>query len=536
MLGAVKRASASGAALIFLLTIIAYLPALRGGFLWDDAPLITENRLIKASDGLYRFWCTTEPDDYWPLTSTAWWLEWRLWGTRPMGYHVVNVLLHAINAVLVWIILRRLKIPGAWAAGLVFAIHPVNVATAAWISEQKNTLSMFFYLVAILLFLRFNERNGWSWYGLSLAAFLLALLSKTAVVMLPVVLLGCVWWTRGRVRGKDFMHTVPFFVAAAGLGLVTVWFQHQHRIAVGLSAEPVHWAARLATAGSVPWFYLCKAVLPVKLAAVYPQWQIQEIRWTSFALGGLLVGGLTLSWRKRNTWGRPLIFGFGYFLVMLLPVLGFFDQSYHRIAAVADHWQYYAIIGPIALVVAGGDWACRRWSDPRRDWGMIMGVAGVAMLATATWTRCRVYADAETFWRSYAAKDPGAYIAHVNLGVALAQAGKLEEAIGHFEQTLRLKPDYAPASYNLGRALAQQGRIRAAIPYFEQAVRLQPNDAGAHNNLANALAETDRLSEAVQHYEEALRLRPDSAEARANLELARQQLVGRPTPLTSDQR
>jgi hypothetical protein len=511
------------ATIIVLLTIVVYLPALRGGFLWDDNYLITENRLIKASDGLYRYWFTTEADDYWPLTSTAWWVEWRLWGANPLGYHIVNILLHAANAVLVWTILQRLKILGAWVAALVFAVHPVNVATAAWISEQKNTQSMFFFALAILLYLRFDEVGQWKWYGFSLAAFLLALLSKAAVVMLPVVLLGCVWWVRGQLRSKDFLRVVPFFIVAAGLGLVTVWFQHKHRLALEQAVAPVGLASRLATAGSVPWFYLRQAVLPVHLALVYPHRQVHDTRWTSYALGVFLMGGLILLWRKRNAWGRPLLFGLGYFLTMLLPVLGFFDQSYHRISSVADHWQYYAIIGPIALAVVGLGKLNRY---PR----VALGVAGLLVLGVASWTRVCVYANAETFWREYATEDPDGYIAHVNLGVVLAQSGELEEAIGQFEQTIRLKPDYAQAYYDLGGALAQSGRIQEAIKQFEQAVRLKPNDAEVHNNLANALAQADQFAEAVRHYEEALRLRPDSAEMRANLRLAQQELARRQAP------
>src|ERR1035437_2226660 len=173
--------------LIVLITLAPYLPALRGGFIWDDDVLITENPMIKASDGLQRFWLSTEAPEYLPLTSSVWWLEWRLWGAHAAGYHAVSVWLHAINAVLIWMVLRRLKIPGAWFAALVFAVHPVTVATVVWISEQKNILSMFFYAMAILLYLEFDERGPWRWYGLSLAAFVLALLSKTAVVMTPFV-------------------------------------------------------------------------------------------------------------------------------------------------------------------------------------------------------------------------------------------------------------------------------------------------------------------------------------------------------------
>ena len=230
--------SLSLGALIILLTVVAYIPAMRGGFVWDDVLLITDNPLVRANDGLYRIWFTTEPMDYNPLTWSLWWVGWHLWGNSAVGYHAVNVLLHAANSVLVWIILRWLKVPGALLAGLVFALHPVNAATVAWLSEQKNTLSMFFYLVAILFYLRFLKENSdprtvvRGWYALSLVSFLLALLSKSAVVMLPVTLLGFTWWIRGRIRRKDLSCSVPFFALSLVTALVTIWFQ-QHRVLEG---------------------------------------------------------------------------------------------------------------------------------------------------------------------------------------------------------------------------------------------------------------------------------------------------------------
>lgn len=521
------RSPGAGAALLILLTVVAYIPVMRAGFIWDDDTLITENRLIKASDGLHRFWFTTESPDYWPLTSTAWWLEWRLWGASPMGYHVVNVLLHAVNAVLVWVILRRLKIPGAWVAALVFGIHPVNVATAAWISEQKNTQSMFFFALAALLYLRFDELGRWRWYGLSLVAFLLALLSKAAVVMLPVVLLGCIWWLRGRVRWKDFLCSVPFFVLSAALGLVTIHFQYHHRIALGLSAQSVSLASRFATAGSTPWWYLYKAVLPLGLTAVYPQGRVDASHWVSYVPGVIFAGGLALFWWKRNTWGRPLLFGFGYFVVMLFPVLGFFAQSFHRLSPVADHWQYYSIIAPIALVVVAGEWVGRGLSEQGRQWGAALGVAVLMVLGVATWTRTGVYADAETLWRDNVAKNPDAWVAHYNLATDLQKAGKLQEASEQYAQTLRLRPDYAEAENNLGITLAQAGRVQEGVGHFERALQIDPNLADVHGNLGHALMLLGNEPKAMEHWERALQIKPDSAEVHYDLGLALEQ-TGRP--------
>jgi len=510
------RSLGPGATLIILLTVVAYVPAMRGGFIWDDGLLISENRTVRASDGLYRFWFTTEAPDYYPLAWSLWWLEWRLWGDSATGYHVVNVLLHAVNAILVWIILRRLKIPGAWLAGLLFAVHPVNVATVAWISEQKNTLSMLFYAVAILLYLRFDEDGRWRWYGLSLAAFLLALLSKSAVVMLPVVLLGCVWWTRGKVRWKDFLRCGPFFGLSLVLGLVTIWFQY-HQALGGYTIRAASFPSRLAAAGWVPWFYLYKALLPLNLTVIYPKWQIDASRWVSYLPGIILVGCLIVFWWRRKTWGRPLLFGLGYFVVMLFPVLGFFDQGFYQFSLVADHWQYCSIVGAIALSVAAGEMIFRRMGEQRRCLGTVAGMAVLMVLAVATWRRGHVYADEETLWRDNVAKNPNAWLAHHNLGIALGQAGRIQEAIWHWEQALRIKPDYARTHYNLGIALGQVGKLADAIAHYEQALRIKPDYAEAHNSLGAALWQAGRIQEAIGHYELALRIKPDYAEAHNNL-------------------
>jgi tetratricopeptide (TPR) repeat protein len=510
------------AALIILLTVVTYLPALDAGFVFDDSANVTANRIVKASDGLYRFWFTTEAPDYYPVIWSLSWLQWRLWGGSATGYHVVNVLLHAVNAVLVWIVLRRLKIPGAWLAGCVFALHPVNVATAAWVSEQKNTLSMCFYLGAILFYLRFDEDNRWRWYWFSLAAFLLALLSKTAVVMLPVVLLGCVWWLRGRVRWHDFLRTVPFFVLSLVLGLVTVWFQH-NRAMGGHAVRAAGFASRLAVAGWEPWFYLYKAVLPLNLMMIYPRWDVDGSVWVNHVPGIILISCFLVFWWRRKTWGRPWLFGLGYFVVMLLPVLGFVDQGFYRYSLVADHWQYYSIVGAIALAVATVETIFRRMGERGRSVGVVAGVALLVALGAATSTRCGVYETNETLWLDTLAKNPQCWLAHYNLGVASGQAGKIEAAIAHYEQALRIKPDDAEVHNNLGLALCQVGKAQEAIGHYEQALRINPDFAEAYNNLALALCQAGKVQEAMGKYEQALRINPNFAEAHYNLAAAWEQ-------------
>jgi protein O-mannosyl-transferase len=513
------RSPAACAVLIVAVTIVAYIPAIHGGFVFDDNELIVENRLVKAPDGLYRFWFTTEAADYYPLTSTLWWLQWRLWGADPMGYHAVNVLLHAVSAILVWIILRGLKIPGAWLGGLVFAVHPVNVASIAWISELKNTLSMLFFLVTIASYLVFDEERQWRFYGLSLGAFLLALLSKTAVVMLPIVLLGCVWWKRGRLRWNDLLRSVPFFVLSLALGLVTLWYQY-NPVRGELTVRTEGFISRLAAAGWMPWFYLYKAVLPIDLSMIYPKWDVDGSRVDSWLPGLGLVTCFALFWYKRRTWGRPLLFALGYFVVMLFPVLNLLKQGPYRLASVADrwdHWQYYSIIAPIALVVGACGRACSRMGQWGRPVERLASIAVLVILGVATWVRAGVFGTAETLWRDTLAKNPNALVAHSNLGNVLVEAGRYEEAIQHFEYALQIKPNYANARNNLGVALARAGKVQEAVAQYELTLRIAPDFVAAHNNLGEALFQLGKTQEAIVHWEEALRIDPDCAEARSNL-------------------
>jgi len=481
-----------GAGVIVLITLLVYMPAMQAGFIWDDDAFLTENPLIKAHDGLYRFWFTTEAPDYFPLTSSSLWLEWRLWGMNATGYHVVNVVLHAVCAVLIWLVLTRLKVPGAWLAGLVFAVHPVNVESVAWITERKNTLPMVFYVLTMLLYLRFEDHERRRWYFLSLCSFLMALLSKTSVVMLPFVLLGCAWWQRGSIVRKDLVRSVPFFVLSGLMSVVTVWFQYNVAISKEI-VRPEGFLSRLAGAGWAIWFYLYKAIIPYKLTFVYPRWQIDTSSVLSFVPALILVGCVVLFWWYRRDWGRVLLFGLGYYVVTLFPVLGFFNIYFMRYSLVADHWQYTSIIGIIALVVGVGVWFCQGWSNKRRRLATAAAVALVGLFGVLTWNQCHIYNDVERLWRDTISKNPKVWMAHNNLGRLLHKQGKLNEALVCYTKAVQINPDYAEAHHNLGLALRKAGNPEEAMAHYAKALQIKPNFTEARSGMELAVRQAHEL-------------------------------------------
>jgi len=508
-----------GAGAIIGVTIAVYIPAMRSGFVWDDDTFLTENPLIKAPDGLYRFWFTTEAPDYFPLTSSLLWIEWRLWGRNPTGYHVVNVVLHAVGAVLLWTVLVRLRIPGAWWAAMLFAVHPVNVESVAWITERKNVLPMVFYALTLWLFLKFRADGRHRWYILAVPAFLLALLSKTSVVMLPIVLLGCAaWQDRGPLR-KDLFQSIPFFILAGVLGSVTVWFQYTRAIGEDVVRND-GFMSRLAVAGIAVWFYLYKALLPHELCFVYPRWQIDASNPLSYVPGLLLAALLGVLWRFRSGWGRAPLFALGYYVVMLFPVLGFFNIYFMRYSLVADHWQYFSIIGIIALLTGVGARVFASRSTGLRVSGIALASGAVGLLGFLTWRQAGIYTDHETLWRDTLRKNPRCAMAHNNLGSLLERRGQFDQATHHYAEAVRIEPNFAEAHNHLGSMRIAQGRIDQAIAHYVEAIRIKPHYADAHNNLGVALSKRGDMGRAFEHYQRALGIRPDHVEAQFNLGVA----------------
>ncbi len=513
--------------LIFCATVFAYLPALSGDFIWNDSDYVTAPAL-RSLAGLVRIWNEAgATQQYYPLLHSAFWVQHRLWGDHPLGYHIVTLLLHAGSAVLFALILRRLfdsdraesSAGVAWLAALLFALHPVHVESVAWITEQKNTLSLVFYLAAALVYLRFDETRRPRTYVAALALFVFSLWCKTVTATLPAALLVTFWWKRGRLDWRrDVLPLLPWFAIGAAAGLFSSWVEQTYLGARGVDFD-LPFAGRVLVAGRAIWFYAGKLVWPFGLNFIYPRWTVDAAVWWQwlFQLGVLAVGAV-LWFLRRRTRGPLAVFLF--FAGSLFPVLGFVNLFGARYSWVWDHWQYLPDLGPLALAAAGltAGW---RLAAPRfRGLGPGLVAALAVLLGALTWSHCGMFHDDQTLYRMTLARNPDCWLAHDNLGLIWSQMpGRLPDAIAEYEEALRLQPESAEVHYNLGVVWAEMpGKLNDAAAQFDEAVRLQPSFAAAHNNLGAAWAKMPgRLPDAIAQYEAALRLQPDLAEAHNNL-------------------
>jgi tetratricopeptide (TPR) repeat protein len=504
---------------LVIVTIVAYQPAWRGTPIMDD-----DRHLISAQsksiDGLVRLW--TAPNttqQYHPLVDTVFWIEKNLWGDSMLGYHMVNILLHSGCALLLWRILQRLAIPGAAPAAALFAFHPVHVESVAWIVELTNMLSGVCFLSAMLAYLKFDLERRWTWYALVVVLFCLGLLAKAIVALLPIAILIVLWWKRGRVEWKrDIRPLLPFAIVGIAAGLAVGWMEREF---TGAKGAPFQFSLveRFLIAGRAFWFYLGKLFWPSNLVLIYPRWQISTTDWWQylFPIAALLVFAAAWSLRQRVRW--PLA-AFGFFTVMLFPVIGWFNVHFFNLSFVADHFDYLPSLGMIAPVAAGAAILFDELRGIQRTIFAILSVGLVLALITLTWRQSRMYRDAETCYRTILEKNPNACAAQSNLGAALLQRGFVNDAIAHFQSVLEITPnnsDGAKAAHlNLGNALLRKGSIDDAISHFEAALKIAP-DAEIHNSLGSGLRRKGRFGEAIAHYEAALKISPQSTSALNNL-------------------
>ena len=528
-------------AALFCVTLVVYLPVLRAPLIWDDRQML--NSSVRSASGLIPIWKGSQVD-YLPMTSSVFWLEWRLWGLEPAGYRLVNIALHAGSASLLFHILRRFNAPGAGIAACIFCVHPVCVGTVAWIAELKNTLSMFFAMLTLYFFLSRTEskRN----YMAALLSFALALLSKISVAMLPFVLLALESWRTLQVResqevGGPFekfiawlrrllkeggaLRLAPFFGLSLVFGLVNMWFQQHHAMAFAAAEEHEPLLLRLLGGGRALWFYLWKDFLPLNLMPIYPRWEIHPQALTAWLPSICWLGLLGVCWwmwrrgAKKAVSGfqiwRAAFFGLGFFWLMLLPVLGLAQIAYFFISRVADHLQYLPIAGVIAI--AGYGLADPFEGRQTRTGSLVVAITLVGCLAFGSWQRAKLFANPEQLWRDNIAKNPQAALAWSNLGEIANDNGRYEEALSGYQESLRIDPGNMTVRENLGGVLAGLGRLDEAIAEYRIVVARNPGNPRAHSNLGAALARKGLLDEAVPEFKAALQVSPDYPDALKNL-------------------
>jgi tetratricopeptide (TPR) repeat protein len=540
------------ALLLIAFVFIAYAQVFRAGFIWDDESHLTQNPCVVGPLGLKEVWTTTQAV-YYPLVLTTFWALHKFFGLNPLPYHLLNIFLHAASAILLWRVLRVLRVHGAWLGAALWALHPVMVQSVAWVTELKNTQSCLFYLLSILFFLNWKDREGAASrlprrrigdrrsliFASSLLFFLLATLSKPSVVMLPFVLALCVWWMRGKIRWRDTLAFAPFALISIVASAWTIWEQKFHARAAGpdwIQTFP----DRLIIAGKAVWFYLGKLIWPHPLIFIYPRWKIDLPTVVAYLPLLAVIAGLIALWFIRAKWGRALFFAAAYYVISLFPVLGFFSVYFFRYSFVSDHFQYLASMGPLALTGAGIATLLGRFDttpdhfvfhpdavtqsgsaigSPR--WRLVLtgALCGIilVLLGSLTWRQTADYHDLFALYGATLQKNPDCWMAHYNLGIVLSEQGEPDQAIEHYRQAVALRPDYAEAHYNLGRLLVNLGQLNDAVAHYERAAAINPSDAEAQNNLGVTLFGMGRADDAIAHYRKALEIRPDYAEASCNL-------------------
>jgi protein O-mannosyl-transferase len=538
---------------LFLLVVVTYIPSMSNGFIWDDPQYVVDNPTLKSAGGLWQIWTDpTSTPQYYPMVHSSFWIEARLLGTdRAEGFHVDNILLHALAAVLLWRALVKLTVPGAWLSAGIFAVHPVMVESVTWVTERKNVLSMFFYLLALHAYLRsglmgadetprlelretgepgqkskkkkqrkmeVDTRSTLApkhWYFASLILFLAALLSKTVTCSLPAAILLIIWWKRGAIGWKEVKPLLPMLILGLALSAVTSHLEHTR---VGARGPDFDWSVvdRCLIAGHAIVFYAGKLIWPNPLMFMYPKWDLQAGRGLQFLYPAGVVGTVLMLWLARQRIGRGPLVAVLFFVGTLMPALGFVNVYPMRYSFVADHFQYLASLGLIVLVSAGLSRSSR--------WAVVV----ILPLAWISWHQQAIYADAKTLWQNTIAQDPGTWMAHTNLAGVFRAEKNIDAGLAQSRIALELAPHEADTNYDYGISLAEHRRWGEAIAHFRLAIGCDAGCAPAWSDMSRVLwdhgSSPADQAEAVADARRALALQPNLADP--HYVLAREAEVG----------
>lgn len=487
---------------LIMLTLLAYLPVLQCSYIWDDDYYVTQNPTLRSVQGLCDIWLSPRSiPQYYPMVHSTYWVEYHLWGLNPLGYHIVNVLLHLASGLLLWRLLMKLNMPWKWAwlAAAIFVLHPVQVETVAWVTERKNTLSCLFYLLSANVYLHFDRSRDWRSWLFAFVLFVFAMLSKTVVLTLPAAMLVILWQQRGRLRiMSDILPTVPFFIVGMTLGCITAWLEKTHVGATGheWSLDAIQ---RFLLAGRVVSFYAFKLVFPMNLSFVYPRWHVDATVWWQWLFPVTVLGVLVGSVIQGIKTGRRFIPAcLLCFTGTLLPALGFFDVFPFRYSFVADHFQYHASIGFCVFMAVTLCVVLRK--APWVTWGLLIVYVALTMMQTLHYT------NAESLWRATINTNPDAWLARNNLALILRQRGEIDAVKTLMEEAIRRTPDAIEPRLNMGQLMMELGKPGEAIEHYDVVLDQVPDDRRALFGKALALEQAGDIGAAVQYFEQTVKV------------------------------
>lgn len=509
---------------IVLATAVVYYPSLSNDFIWDDDDYILNNFSIQRPEGLKEIWFSTKTPQYYPVVFTSFWVEYHLWGQQPFGYRCVNLLFHILNALLLYTILKKLYPPLALAAALIFALHPVQVETVAWITERKNIFGAFFYLLAVFFYIRFDASGQKKNYGWSFLSFVLALLSKSITVTFVMVPLLIRWWQARRIQPVDLLRLVPFGLVGLLAGLNTIYLEIAR-----VGAKGNNWSlpllGHILLPGKIILFYIVKLVFPFNLSFVYPRWEIDPasfLQWIpALAIGVVLV----LAYLAKDRIGRGALATLFFFAASLFPALGFFNVYPMIYSYVADHFQYIASIGMILFLCGAASFGYAEFLAPRmalnaKQEGLLLHatlLALVLVLGAQSFSHSRVFKNRETLFTDVVHKNPNAWMAHNNLGLVYLQKGEVSRAVDHYQETLKIKPGDCVALTNMGTIFRNQGAWEKAKSAYESCLMSDPEYSSAYNSLGILAIQAGDERQAQDLFEKAIALDPMAHSAHLNL-------------------
>lgn len=505
------------AAAYLALVFAVYTPALGGAFVWDDHSILPNNPLMHGAGGLRDIWTTTGriPDEthYWPVTYTVLWLQHRLWGLAPLGYHVVNVVLHGVIGLFVVGLVGRLGLAGGWLAALLFALHPVHVEAVAWIDELKDLLATLGYLAAAELFLAGERRLR---TGMAAAAILaIALLAKSSAVTLPLALGLALWYRQGRLERRDLVALAPVVLMAVALGTVDTAITTAHPREQGASAPPL--VERALHAGRALWFQAGKLVWPSPLSVIYPGWNLPPASPTSWLPLAAAVGVTAGLWKLQHRLGRGPFAAWAFYGLSLGPTLGLVHFSFLELSPAADRYQYLASLGPI---VAGASvtaaWIARAGGRGGRRRAAPVGLV-LLVLAIMTWRQAGLYRDQATLFAHALSVAPDSYMATSNYAAGLMLQGRHEEAREPLQKAVAQNPRDKASFTNLGMIHLGSGRLEEARESFEAALAVDPGHVPALSRLGVVLIRQEQLEEAARVLEALVEQAPQEPGALGNL-------------------